>query len=332
MPNIGKFFYYKFYLIKRQIMQQINFNNPQYKYSFKKQKSDEEKYKTKQNFLSSLLSCALVITDYYMVANIPPKVSKSIIDKMVNINQSLSCSQVKSFEEAFDKAFKKSKLNEFGVSIFKCNDFKKDTYNIKEHIKKNITPKWLNKYSLETYFNIVSEHMKTNNSCYTFFDKTIYSSKNTRLSLFHEMGHAYNHNKTVFARGLQKVRELHQILILPLTVISLCLPMYKEGNQPKENNSKLNTFLLKAQNSFVKFSPLILFSSFLPMLVEEGLASLQGQKFAKKVLNKNIYNKVKLINFLGFLTYLFFASFSSLVLWSALKIKNSFLNKQLNKT
>ena len=68
------------------------------------------------------------------------------------------------------------------------------------------------------------------------------------------------------------------------------------------------------------------------MLVEEGLASLQGQKFAKKVLNKNIYNKVKLINFLGFLTYLFFASFSSLVLWSALKIKNSFLNKQLNKT
>lgn len=318
-------------------MQQINFNNPQYKYSFKKQKSDEEKYKTKQNFLSSLLSCALVITDYYMVANIPPKVSKSIIDKMVNINKSLSCSQVKSFEEAFDKAFKKSTLNEFGVSIFKCNDFKKDMYNIKEHIKKNITSQWLNKYSLETYFDIVSEHMKNNNSCYTFFDKTIYSSKNTRLSLFHEMGHAYNHNKTVFAKTLQKFRSLNMKIPILVSMAAILLPdfeRYKVKQNDTTNQKKQSTFdkLMKWEHSFIKMSPLIVFASFLPMLVEEGLASLQGQKFAKKVLNKNIYNKVKLINFLGFLTYLFFASFSSLVLWSALKIKNSFLNKQLNKT
>ena len=314
-------------------MQQINFNNTsQCKYPFKKQQSDEGKYKTKQNILTSLLSGALIVTDCYMVANIPQKVAKSLIAKMVNINKSLSSAQVESFEKAFDKAFKKSKLNESGVSIFKCKDLNIDMYNIKEHIKKNITSKWLKKYPFENYYNTVLEYMKSDNSCYTFFDKTIYSSKNTRLSLFHEMGHAYNHNKTVFAKALQKARDLHQILILPLTFASLCLPSYKEGNQSKESNSNLKTFLLKISNSFVKFSPLILFSSFLPMLVEEGLASLMGQKFAKNLLDKNIYNKVKRTNLLGFLTYLFLASFSSMVLWAALKIKNSFLNNQLNKT
>lgn len=314
-------------------MQQINFNNNlRCKYSFKKQQSDEEKVKKRQNILSSLLSSALVIADYYIVANIPPKISKSIIKKMININKSLSSSQVKSFEKAFDKAFKKSKLDEFGVSIFKCNDLKIDMYNIKEHIKKNITSKWLKKDSLETYYNTILEHMKSDNSCYTFFDKTIYTSKNTRLSLFHEMGHAYNHNKTIFARALQKSRMLYQFLIVPISFTSICLATNEKNSQQKENKSKLNSLLLKLQNSFVKLSPLILFSSFLPMLIEEGLASLQGQKFAKNVLDKNIYSKVKHTNFLGFLTYLFLASFSSIVLWISLKIKNRFLDKQLNKT
>ena len=58
-------------------MQQINFNNTsQCKYPFKKQQSDEGKYKTKQNILTSLLSGALIVTDCYMVANIPQKVAK----------------------------------------------------------------------------------------------------------------------------------------------------------------------------------------------------------------------------------------------------------------
>ena len=313
-------------------MQQINlYNNLQYKYPFKRQQTDDETLANKQYILSPLLSCALAVTDCFLVENIPPRFAKSVIKKMVKINKSLSKAQINNFEAAFDKVFKKSKLSDFKVSIFKCNDLKKDIYKIKEHIKKNINPEWLKKYPLEEYYKTVLQYMETDNSCYTFFDKTIYTSKNTRLSLFHEMGHAYNHNKTVFAKALQKARGCHQVLLLPLSLTAICLDLPQKNNQSKHNNSKLNTFLLKLKDYFVKLSPLILFSSFLPTLIEEGLASIRGEKFAKNVLDTNTFNKVKRTNLLGFSTYLFFALFSSLVLWAALKLKNSLLEK-LNKT
>lgn len=316
-------------------MQQINFsNNSVNKYPFKQKKQDKKEFSIQEGILlSSLTASALCYANNKLVTNVPDYFTKFILQKMAEINKKISPNELKKFEEDFDKSFNNSKLQDYGVSVFKCNDLLKDIDKIKEHLKKSNIPE----SSIEFYSQVVSEYMKNNNSCYTFFDKTIYSSKNTRLSLFHEMGHAYNHNKTVFAKTLQKFRSLNMKIPILVSMAAILLPdfeRYKVKQNDTTNQKKQSTFdkLMKWEHSFIKMSPLIVFASFLPMLVEEGLASLQGQKFAKKVLNKNIYNKVKLINFLGFLTYLFFASFSSLVLWSALKIKNSFLNKQLNKT
>ena len=320
-------------------MQQINFsNNLQNKYPFKQKKRDEKECSNQDSILlSSLAASALCYADNKLVSKVPNSFTKSILQKIERITKKISPDELKKFEEDFDKIFKKSKLQDCGVSVFKCNDFIKDADKIKEHLKKHIEPKWLNKYPFESYYNTILTHLKTENSCYAFFDKTIYSSKTTRLSLFHEMGHAYNHNKTIFAKTLQKLRPLYKLISVPVSIAAIMLPdlakyIPKKNDEVVSKKQSAMDKLVKFEHFFVKASPLVVFASFLPMIVEEGLASLQGQKFAKKILDQNMLNKVKRVNLFGFCSYLFYGVFASSILWTALKIKNIIDDKLFNKT
>lgn len=315
-------------------MQQVNFsNNLQNKYSFKQKRQDEKERSRREDILLSSLATSLICyADNKLATNVPNSFTKSMLRKMKEIIKKISPSDLKKFEEDFDKSFKNLKLQDCGVSVFKCNDLLKDIDRIKEHLKKrNILES-----SIEFYSQVVSEYMKNNNSCYTLFGKTIYTSKDTRLSLFHEMGHAYNHNKTVFAKFLQKYRYLHMKIPIPISIAAILLPDFARYRTKQNNdiNSKESAFdkLVKCEHCFIKASPLIVFASFLPMIVEEGLASLQGQKFAKKVLNKDMLKKVKRTNLLGFYSYLFLGTFVASILWASLKIKNIIQDKLLNKT
>ncbi len=313
-------------------MQQINLNSDyKNKYSFKNSKNYDNE-KTKQELLlSSVLGCTLYSVDLFLDSFVPSLVTVNLLKKMDKVNNFLSASVLEKFEQNFEKAFLKSKLSESGVSVFKCNDLTKDAQKIKDNINKKINGNDMKKLS---YFNTVMDFMEKGNSCYTFFNKTIYVSKNTRLSLFHEMGHAYNHNKTFFAKSLQKLRQLSNYILVPVSIAALLLSTPKIDKKEKESQKTNPTlkWILKAKDTFVKFSPIIVFSSFLPMIIEEGMASLKGQEFAKNVLDKNMFNKVKYTNLLGFLSYLFIGTFASLVLWISLKIKNLILGKYLNKT
>lgn len=314
-------------------MQVINLNSDyKNKYSFKNSKTYDNEKTQKELLLSSVLGCALYSVNVSLDRFIPPIVTDALLKKMGKITSSVSASELEKFEKSFDKAFLKSKLGEFGVSVFKCNELINDALKIKDNINKKNNSNDMKK--LFDYFNTVMSFMEKGNSCYTFFDKTIYVSKNTRLSLFHEMGHAYNHNKTVFAKFLQKKRGLYQKVLMPVSIAALLLSFpksNKNAKESKENNLTLK-WILKAKDIFVKISPLIVFASFLPEIIEEGMASLKGQEFAKNVLDKNMFNKVKYTNLLGFLSYLFIGSFAAGVLWAALKIKNHIMEKYLNKT
>ena len=313
-------------------MQQINLNSDyKNKYSFKNSKTCDNEKIQKELLLSSVLGCALYSVNVGLDRFVPSIVTDALLKKISKITSSVSDSELEKFEQNFEKAFLKSKLSESGVSVFKCNDLIKDAQKIKNNINKKINSNDMKKLS---YFNTVIDFMEKGNSCYTFFDKTIYVSKNTRLSLFHEMGHAYNHNKTFFAKSLQKMRQLSNYILVPVSIAALLLSNPKTDKKEKESKETNPTlkWILKAKDIFVKFSPLIVFASFLPVIIEEGMASLKGQEFAKNVLDKKMFDKVKYTNLLGFLSYLFIGSFASFVLWAALKIKNHIMEKYLNKT
>lgn len=318
-------------------MQQINLSNSHTnKYSFKQKEiqANQRKENIKNIIIPPLLSLGFGLSNEFFINVLSQFYNESILKKMGKINNSLTNFQIQKFEKDFNDVFTKLKLKDYGVSIFRFNNLESDAKRLKEYIAKNINSK--NQSIINRCYYTIMYQMTKGNSCYAFFDKTIYTSKNSRLSLFHEMGHALNDNKSYIPKFLQKYRNLYNYIASPCAIFAIALssPQNVKNNKQNNHNNENNNsnILTKLKNSFVKFSPLILFLSFMPEVLEEGIASLKGQKFAKNVLDKDIFKKVKRSNLLGFSTYLLRAIIFSLSLWITLKLKNMLQDKLLNKT
>lgn len=76
--------------------------------------------------------------------------------------------------------------------------------------------------------------------------------------------------------------------------------------------------------------------SFMPMVAEEEIASLRGQKVAKKLVNngnlsKELFKKIKLTNLSGFATYALTAIATGVGTYLAVKAKDSIQAKYKQK-
>lgn len=138
-------------------------------------------------------------------------------------------------------------------------------------------------------------------------NKIITPEKSLSLSVFHEMGHALNKNGGALLRNLQKIRLIGAMLSGYILMIAL-MNKRKKTDEKLENNSIKNV----AQNGadFVKRNAGKLTAiAFLPMVLEEAIASVRGQKIAKSFVNngtlsKKLFNKMVLSNILGLSTYI----------------------------
>lgn len=129
------------------------------------------------------------------------------------------------------------------------------------------------------------------NACYEFMGKKIkINDKSLYSSVFHEIGHASNFNSPI-TQPLGALRIFTQ-LTLPLFAggcVGIGLATNKKSKDQKDRNFK--DFIHDNAGKLV-----FLFS--LPMICEEGLASLKGFHFAKKYLNscqKQTYIKNQLV-------------------------------------
>ncbi|MDD3593099.1 MAG: hypothetical protein PHX18_00555 [Candidatus Gastranaerophilales bacterium] len=140
------------------------------------------------------------------------------------------------------------------------------------------------------------------------------------LAYFHEIGHAMNANFSTVGKILQKMRPL-TMLVLPIALLSLLKTKKAEGEQPQGIWDKTTTFI---KNHAGKLT----FAAFLPVLVEEGLASIKGQKLAKSILSPELLAKVSKNNKLAYLTYLGLALASALGVALAVKIKDKIAHRK----
>ena len=71
------------------------------------------------------------------------------------------------------------------------------------------------------------------------------------------------------------------------------------------------------------------FATFLPTLIEEGMATIKGNKLAKEALKDmpELLKKVKKTNLLGYSTYLAMATLTALGATAAVKVKDSIQEK-----
>ena len=153
-------------------------------------------------------------------------------------------------------------------------------------------------------------------------NKIITPNKSLQTSVFHEMGHALNNNGGIILKSLQKMRPVSTFAPAVILLMSL-LNKRKTTDETNKNDSAMQKGADFVKRNAGKLTAL----SFLPMVAEEGIASLRGQGIAKKLvkegtLSKDLFKKIKLTNLGGFSTYALAAAVAVVTTKLAISIKD----------
>ena len=98
-------------------------------------------------------------------------------------------------------------------------------------------------------------------------------------------------------------------------------------SKSKEEGAELTN--VQKTNNFVRDNAgKIAFGLSLPMLIEEAMASIKGQKFANKLLDKNLANRVLKANLVAYSSYLLVGIAGALGCTCAVKLKDHFVAKK----
>jgi hypothetical protein len=252
-------------------------------------------------------------------------IAPKIMGKMADISRSLTEDEFKTVENAIKTTIEKSGLAEKGVGIVKATAENADEISkiMTKELDNNFIMKHLPeqiKGFVETIFHSMVESGK--NAFYTFKSKKIIMpEKELSLALFHEAGHAANQNLSTIGKALQKCRGL-TLLAFPISMIALWKTKKAPNQEPKSTTDKTTTFIKENAGKLT-------FATFIPMLLEEGLASIKGNNFAKKVLSPELARKVSKTNALGFSTYVGLAALSSLGIYLGTKVKDAIAKPKL---
>lgn len=131
-------------------------------------------------------------------------------------------------------------------------------------------------------------------------------------SLFHEIGHAVEENKTTVLKQLQRFRGHYTELSLALYMLMSMRPKNKDNYYQEDQNQGVGS---KIANFVSKSDAVIPLIAFAPELITEAKASQYGLKFLKskigdtkinpEMIEKSLYNKIKKSYLTCFATYLF---------------------------
>lgn len=155
-------------------------------------------------------------------------------------------------------------------------------------------------------------------------NKILIPNKSLTTSAFHEMGHAMNKNFSKIGRLLQKSRKF-SLLAAPV-IAGIAIMIKKKVSDPPSDKK------IQRTKDFVKKNAGVLaFASFLPVIIEEGMATFKGNKLAKSLLDKKLLNKVKIANALGLVTYFMAAATVAVSTAVAVKVKDNIQAKYEEK-
>lgn len=285
-------------------------------------------------------------------------VSEPIMRKMASIGKSFTDEEVKTVHSAIKDMVKESGLDKKGVRIkFLENNQVFDELLKKRTGKTFIEAQKMEPFSLRKlydalYINMVRrgenaffapEGLKMPNmTAKEYFDliktpegrniikqKTIAYVKPNSIILpkrdlsfagFHEAGHAINWNLSKIGKFLQK----HRLATALGPVIPVALGIYGAMTQKsKPADGETLTFGQKTKNFLRDNAGILSFAGCLPMLIEEGMASVRGQKYANKLLSKDLSKKVLKGNVTAYMSYLGVAAVMSLASYLAVKVKDN---------
>ncbi len=135
-------------------------------------------------------------------------------------------------------------------------------------------------------------------------------------AIFHEMGHAINHNQSKIWKAIQGMRFPCMAAAGIFSTTALLKRKKLEGEQPANNFDKVTTFVKDNVGKLV-------LASFVPIISEELMATHRGNNLAQKVLPLDMLKKVKKTNRLGALSYISTALLSACAAVAASKTRDA---------
>lgn len=264
-------------------------------------------------------AAAVVASSAVQLGTMP--ISLACVDKMSKVSRTLDKDTVEIVNKAADDVLNKvTNLGKKGVTI---NNFKNAGISISGMSDKAL--------------EIMNPIFATANGKNAFFTSkpmpAVKLAANTvavnrdklPLSTFHELGHAHNFNNSKFWKAMQNVRTPSLLLASAFAL----LPALTKDIKPKDGEEL--TTKEKINNGLRKASPALAFLSMTPMLLEEGKATLNGNKWAKELLSPDNFKKVAKSNRYGYISYLATAASFALMAFVAKGVKDKFTNKNEEK-
>ena len=198
-----------------------------------------------------------------------------IVDLTVDNFDSFRKEAIKSMQESINKKIKNKKSNTGNTKLDKKID-----EMTKKMDKKNIR-------KLEDSLFVI---LDGKNACYMPWNNSVVVNPNKMgFSTFHELGHAINNNSKGFTKYLAKSRNLIALLAPVVLFTSIIKKKKAPDEQPKNGWDKFTTFI---KNNCGK----LMFLSMIPVIAEEGLASINAHKLGKKVLKPDMLKKMNILN------------------------------------
>ncbi len=266
--------------------------------------------------------------------------NKAITPKIIN---GLQIQPDKSIGDKLQAALKKSKLKNVDiVDISKLSDvtIKKNglietvytvTDQIYDHIveaqkkvfEKFIKPdkidKLINSPNLQRQLTAMSEmlYQSKNAAFLPTTNKILINTKKIGYAGFHEIGHAMNKNLSKIGKILQKMRIPASILtaILPFTAM-----LTKKNDNPTSKWQKTKKFI---KDNVGKLTVL----AFSPIVAEEIMASVKGQKLAKMCCSSKALKAVTKSHILSALSYISAAITSGVAAFAGNKVRDKIVDK-----
>lgn len=242
-------------------------------------------------------------------------------NKMSKISRNLDKDTVEIVNKAADDVL--DKLTNLGKKGVKINNFQNAGINatgLPDKVLEIVNPLFATANGKNAFFT--NKLMPAANLA---ANTVVVNRNKLSLSTFHELGHAHNFNNSKFWKAMQNVRTPSLLLASAFAL----LPALTKDIKPKDGEEL--TTKEKINNGLRKASPALAFLSMTPMLLEEGKATLNGNKWAKELLSPDNYKKVAKSNRYGYASYLASAASFALMAFVAKGVKDKFANKNEQK-
>ena len=250
-------------------------------------------------------------------------ISRKILPQLLKAHEGISRNEYAQIRETIENYINKSGLKGKGVSILDANN--RNLQAIKDAILKDCNkglckhlPEKLKKRVVD---NAAQLAVDGKNAFYSFSSKQlILPKKALGYAHFHELGHAINANISSIGKFLQKSRHL-ALLATPIFLIGLFKTKKAEGEKPKGAIDKTTNFIKENAGKLT-------FLAFMPLLIEETMATIKGAKIAKKTMGANVAKKVLKTGAWGGASYLAVALLTTLGTTLAIKIKDAIAHRK----